>query len=38
MPQPESYPETFTSELIDAKYVLEVAAGFSEKNNLKDGR
>lgn len=33
---PESYPETFTPN-VDAKYVLEVNASFSEKNNLKVG-
>jgi len=33
---PESYPETFTPEQ-NAKYVLEVLAQFSEKNNLKVG-
>ncbi len=33
---PESYPESFSSEK-DAKYVLEVSSGFSEKNNLKVG-
>lgn len=33
---PESYPETFTSSQ-NAKYVLEVLAQFSEKNNLKVG-
>lgn len=33
---PESYPETFSPNQ-DAKYVLEVSARFSEKNNLKVG-
>lgn len=33
---PESYPETFSPSQ-NAKYVLEVLAGFSEKNNLKVG-
>ncbi|MFZ2149773.1 MAG: DUF192 domain-containing protein [Minisyncoccia bacterium] len=33
---PGSYPESFDPG-IDAKYVLEVVAGFSEKNNLKPG-
>ena len=33
---PESYPETFTPSQ-DAKYILEVNASFSEKNNLKVG-
>lgn len=33
---PESYPATFTPAQ-DAKYVLEVAAGFAEKNTLKVG-
>jgi len=34
--QPESYPETFGPG-VDNSYVLEVSAGFSEKNNLKEG-
>ncbi len=34
--KPESYPETFKPEE-NVKYVLEVPAGFSEKNNLKVG-
>lgn len=34
--QIESYPETFGSNK-DSKYVLEVNASFSEKNNLKEG-
>ena len=33
---PESYPGIFTPGN-DARYVLEVLAGFSEKNNLKVG-
>lgn len=33
---PESYPDRF-GPAENAKYVLEVAAGFSEKNNLKVG-
>lgn len=33
---PLSYPETYTSSE-NAKYILEVVAGFSEKNNLKVG-
>ncbi|MFA5840754.1 MAG: DUF192 domain-containing protein [Candidatus Paceibacterota bacterium] len=33
---PESYPESFVSEK-NAKYVLEVFAGFADKNNLKEG-
>jgi uncharacterized membrane protein (UPF0127 family) len=33
---PETFPETFMSEQ-DAKYVLEVKSGFSEKNNLQVG-
>ena len=33
---PESYPETYGPDR-DAKYVLEVISGFSEKNNLKIG-
>ena len=33
---PESYPKSF-SPIVDSKYVLEVNAGFSEKNNLKVG-
>ena len=36
---PVSYPETYGPSTTDgdAKYVLEVVAGFSEKNNLKTG-
>ena len=34
--QPISYPESY-SPTIDAKYVLEVVANFSDKNNLKEG-
>ncbi|MFZ3011963.1 MAG: DUF192 domain-containing protein [Minisyncoccia bacterium] len=34
--QPETFPKTFGPEM-DAKYVLEVEAGFSGKNNLKAG-
>lgn len=33
---PESFPENFIPEK-NAKYVLEVVSGFSEKNNLKAG-
>jgi hypothetical protein len=33
---PASYPQTFTP-LGTSKYVLEVQAGFAEKNNLEDG-
>lgn len=33
---PESYPESFSPDM-DSKYVLEVNAGFSKKNNLKVG-
>ncbi len=33
---PLYYPETYKPEA-DAQYVLEVVAGFSEKNNLKIG-
>ena len=33
---PKSYPETFSPNE-NAKYVLEVLAGFSEKNNLQVG-
>lgn len=33
---PESYPESYVSDQ-DAKYVLEVVAGFSGKNNLQVG-
>jgi len=33
--QPESFPETFGSTK-KSRYVLEVVAGFSEKNNLKE--
>lgn len=34
--QPESYPETYEPDR-NAKYVLEVTAGFSQKNNLRAG-
>jgi hypothetical protein len=34
--QPESLPESFASDM-DARYVLEVSAGFAEKNNLRVG-
>ncbi|TSC77657.1 MAG: hypothetical protein G01um101424_280 [Parcubacteria group bacterium Gr01-1014_24] len=34
--RPESYPETFGSDQ-NSKYVLEVIAGFADKNNLKKG-
>lgn len=34
--RPELYPESYGSDQ-DAKYVLEVSSGFSEKNNLKEG-
>ena len=34
--RPENFLETFGPEQ-DAKYVLEVVSGFSEKNNLKEG-
>ena len=33
---PELYPEIYSAEE-NARYVLEVVAGFSEKNNLKEG-
>jgi len=33
---PNTFPETFVSEK-EAKYVLEVISGFSQKNNLKIG-
>lgn len=33
---PDSFPESFSNNK-NAKYVLEVLAGFSEKNNLKEG-
>ena len=33
---PESYPESYSPK-DKSKYVLEVAAGFSDKNNLKEG-
>ncbi|MFA5778185.1 MAG: DUF192 domain-containing protein [Candidatus Paceibacterota bacterium] len=33
---PESYPENFVPKE-NAKYVLEIVAGFGEKNNLKEG-
>ena len=34
--RPELFPESYAPEL-DAKYVLEVVSGFSDKNNLKIG-
>ena len=34
--RPEDYPATYGPDQ-DAKYVLEVVSGFSEKNNLKEG-
>lgn len=34
--RPELYPETY-EPTSDAKYVLEVVSGFSEKNSLKEG-
>ncbi len=34
--QPSSYPESFGPG-VDNRYVLEILAGFSEKNNLKVG-
>jgi uncharacterized protein len=34
--QPENFLETYGPE-IDSKYVLEVVAGFAEKNNVKVG-
>ena len=34
--QPSSYPATFGGQ-VDAQYVLEVNAGFSDKNNLRIG-
>jgi uncharacterized membrane protein (UPF0127 family) len=34
--RPELFPETYGSSN-DAKYVLEVVSGFSDKNNLKEG-
>jgi uncharacterized membrane protein (UPF0127 family) len=33
---PESYPEVFDPQ-VDAMYILEVPAGFGDKNNLKVG-
>ncbi len=33
---PDSYPEVFKPTQ-NAKYVLEVSAGFADKNNLKEG-
>ena len=33
---PDSYPKTFSPN-VNAKYVLEVVSGFSDKNNLKVG-
>jgi len=36
--RPESYPETFgPGAEVDARYVLEVNSGFSEKYNIKEG-
>ncbi|HEV7702008.1 MAG TPA: DUF192 domain-containing protein [Candidatus Paceibacterota bacterium] len=34
--RPELYPEAYSPER-DAKYVLEVVSGFSDKNNIKEG-
>ena len=35
---PESYPQTFgPAKGVDARWVLEVSSGFSDKNNLKLG-
>ena len=34
--RPELYPETYGPDK-DTKYVLEVVAGFADKNNLKEG-
>ena len=36
---PESYPEIYglDASMENAKYVLEVVSGFSDKNNLKEG-
>lgn len=34
--KPENFLETYGSE-VDAKYVLEVVSGFSDRNNLKVG-
>ncbi len=34
--RPELYPETYAPK-DNAKYVLEVVSGFSDKNNLKEG-
>jgi len=34
--EPESYPETFGPDA-NAKYVLEILAGFSDQNNLQVG-
>ncbi|MEX2029032.1 MAG: DUF192 domain-containing protein [Candidatus Paceibacterota bacterium] len=34
--RPESFPETFGPDA-EAKYILEVMAGFAEKYNLKEG-
>jgi len=33
---PETFPESFSGEK-DSKYILEVFAGFSQKNNLREG-
>ncbi len=36
--QPESYPKTFgPGAKVDARYVLEVNSGFSDKYNIKEG-
>ena len=34
---PASFPESYGSESSDARYVLEVVSGFSDKNKLKIG-
>jgi hypothetical protein len=34
--RPEDYPATYGPD-IDAKYILEITSGFSDKNNLKVG-
>ncbi len=34
--RPEDYPDTYQPDT-DAKYVLEVSSGFSDRNNLKIG-
>lgn len=35
--RPETYPKTFYPKNIKAKYVLELASGYVERNNVKKG-